>query len=316
MSARVSTPGTKLWPSCWYPPIRMRGTFDPLGAARVPGRGGHSIVSGGAAEPVAAVLTSRDSPSRSDSWRSRASNRTETSPRDDRDARGARVKITEVRATTCDVPLPRPIIMGDIRYDSREYVVVEIVTRQRRDRHRVRDDPQQPGRRDRPAIPRAAASRRGPGPDRASLGPALLRKSPDRRAGHLHARAECSRCRAVGPEGPGGRDADLAPAWWRPDDRPRRGRRRVPGLGPDGCRPRARARRLRRARLPAGQGGGRRDARRHAAAEGRPAGARAGRRSRLRRPLGVARPPRAWSRPSARGPTSTSASSRTRSRPS
>ena len=36
------------------------------------------------------------------------------------------MKITEVRATTCDVPLPRPIIMGDIRYDSREYVVVEI----------------------------------------------------------------------------------------------------------------------------------------------------------------------------------------------
>jgi L-alanine-DL-glutamate epimerase-like enolase superfamily enzyme len=46
----------------------------------------------------------------------------------DRDARGARVKITEVRATTCDVPLPRPIIMGDIRYDSREYVVVEILS--------------------------------------------------------------------------------------------------------------------------------------------------------------------------------------------
>jgi len=38
------------------------------------------------------------------------------------------VKITEVRATTCDVPLPRPIIMGDLRYDSREYLVVEVVT--------------------------------------------------------------------------------------------------------------------------------------------------------------------------------------------
>ncbi len=38
------------------------------------------------------------------------------------------MRITEVRATTCDVPLPRPIIMGDLRYDSREYVVVEIVT--------------------------------------------------------------------------------------------------------------------------------------------------------------------------------------------
>ena len=38
------------------------------------------------------------------------------------------MKITEVRATTCDVPLPRPIIMGDLRYDSREYLVVEVVT--------------------------------------------------------------------------------------------------------------------------------------------------------------------------------------------
>lgn len=38
------------------------------------------------------------------------------------------MKINEVRVTTCDVPLPRPIIMGDLRYDSREYVVVELVT--------------------------------------------------------------------------------------------------------------------------------------------------------------------------------------------
>lgn len=38
------------------------------------------------------------------------------------------MKISEVRATTCDVPLPRPIIMGDLRYDSREYLLVEIVT--------------------------------------------------------------------------------------------------------------------------------------------------------------------------------------------
>jgi L-alanine-DL-glutamate epimerase-like enolase superfamily enzyme len=38
------------------------------------------------------------------------------------------VRITEVRATTCDVPLPRPIIMGDLRYDSREYLVVEVAT--------------------------------------------------------------------------------------------------------------------------------------------------------------------------------------------
>ena len=38
------------------------------------------------------------------------------------------MRITGVIATTCDVPLPRPIIMGDIRYDSREYVLVEVVT--------------------------------------------------------------------------------------------------------------------------------------------------------------------------------------------
>ena len=38
------------------------------------------------------------------------------------------MRITEVRATTCDVPLPRPIVMGELRYDSREYVLVEIVT--------------------------------------------------------------------------------------------------------------------------------------------------------------------------------------------
>ena len=162
--------------------------------------------------------------------------------------------------------------------------------RQRHDRHRVRDDAQQPGRRDREAVARAVASRRGPGPDGASLGPALLRKSPDRRAGHLHARAERRRCRAVGPEGPGGRDADLAAARRRARHRPRRGRRRLPGLRPDGRRPRAGARRLRRARLPPGQGGCRRAARRHPAAACRPARARVGRRSRVRRPLGVARP--------------------------
>lgn len=38
------------------------------------------------------------------------------------------MRITEIRATTCDVPLPRPIIMGDLHYDSREYLLVEIAT--------------------------------------------------------------------------------------------------------------------------------------------------------------------------------------------
>jgi len=38
------------------------------------------------------------------------------------------VKIVDVRATTCDVPVPRPIVMGDLRYDTRDYIVVEIRT--------------------------------------------------------------------------------------------------------------------------------------------------------------------------------------------
>ena len=38
------------------------------------------------------------------------------------------MKIVDVRATTCDVPVPRPIVMGDLRYDTRDYIVVEIVT--------------------------------------------------------------------------------------------------------------------------------------------------------------------------------------------
>jgi D-arabinonate dehydratase len=38
------------------------------------------------------------------------------------------VRITDVRAFTCDVPVPRPIILGDIRYDSRDYVIVEVLT--------------------------------------------------------------------------------------------------------------------------------------------------------------------------------------------
>lgn len=36
------------------------------------------------------------------------------------------MRISAVTATTCVVPLPRPIIMGDIRFDAREYIVVEI----------------------------------------------------------------------------------------------------------------------------------------------------------------------------------------------
>lgn len=35
------------------------------------------------------------------------------------------MKIDAIRATTVDVPLARPIVMGAIRYDSREYVIVE-----------------------------------------------------------------------------------------------------------------------------------------------------------------------------------------------
>lgn len=38
------------------------------------------------------------------------------------------MKIAAVRATTVDVPLPRPIVMGDIRFDSREYLIVEVET--------------------------------------------------------------------------------------------------------------------------------------------------------------------------------------------
>lgn len=38
------------------------------------------------------------------------------------------MKISDVRATTFDVPLAHPIVMGELRYDTREYVVVEIRT--------------------------------------------------------------------------------------------------------------------------------------------------------------------------------------------
>ncbi len=36
--------------------------------------------------------------------------------------------ITEVRATTCSIPLATPIVMGELRFDAREYIVVELVT--------------------------------------------------------------------------------------------------------------------------------------------------------------------------------------------
>ena len=38
------------------------------------------------------------------------------------------MRITEVRAVVCDVPLSRPIILGEIRYDSRDYLLVELRT--------------------------------------------------------------------------------------------------------------------------------------------------------------------------------------------
>src|SRR5579885_3488180 len=38
------------------------------------------------------------------------------------------MKITEVRAITCDIPLSRPIVMGELRYDSRDYILVEVRT--------------------------------------------------------------------------------------------------------------------------------------------------------------------------------------------
>jgi L-alanine-DL-glutamate epimerase-like enolase superfamily enzyme len=38
------------------------------------------------------------------------------------------MKITEVRVLTCDVPLSRPVVLGEVKYASRDYVVVEIRT--------------------------------------------------------------------------------------------------------------------------------------------------------------------------------------------
>ena len=38
------------------------------------------------------------------------------------------MKITSVRATTCEIPLARPIVMGDLRFHAREYVLVQIGT--------------------------------------------------------------------------------------------------------------------------------------------------------------------------------------------
>src|SRR6478672_10566988 len=126
MSPRVSTPGTKLWPSCWYPPIRMRGTLIPLVLRG--SRAGAAIVSFPAAPPSACGRAHEQGFALEERLLAMASLEPNQDEPADRDARGARVKITEVRATTCDVPLPRPIIMGDIRYDSREYVVVEILS--------------------------------------------------------------------------------------------------------------------------------------------------------------------------------------------
>ncbi len=36
--------------------------------------------------------------------------------------------VTGVRVVTCDVPLPRPIVMGELRFDSREYVLAIVET--------------------------------------------------------------------------------------------------------------------------------------------------------------------------------------------
>ena len=36
--------------------------------------------------------------------------------------------ITEIRVATCDIPLSNPVMLGEIRYDSRDYVLVEITT--------------------------------------------------------------------------------------------------------------------------------------------------------------------------------------------
>lgn len=38
------------------------------------------------------------------------------------------MKVSEVRVTTCRVPLSSPIVMGELRFDAREYLIVEVVT--------------------------------------------------------------------------------------------------------------------------------------------------------------------------------------------
>jgi D-arabinonate dehydratase len=38
------------------------------------------------------------------------------------------VKITEVRSTTVRIPLSSPIVMGEIRFDAREYLILEVLT--------------------------------------------------------------------------------------------------------------------------------------------------------------------------------------------
>jgi L-alanine-DL-glutamate epimerase-like enolase superfamily enzyme len=40
------------------------------------------------------------------------------------------VRITGVRSVTCEIALPRPIVMGELRFDAREYIVVIIETDQ------------------------------------------------------------------------------------------------------------------------------------------------------------------------------------------
>lgn len=38
------------------------------------------------------------------------------------------MRITGVRAVTCEIALPRPIVMGELRFDAREYIVVVLET--------------------------------------------------------------------------------------------------------------------------------------------------------------------------------------------
>jgi len=38
------------------------------------------------------------------------------------------MRITAVRAVTCEIPLSRPIVMGEIRFDARKYILVVVET--------------------------------------------------------------------------------------------------------------------------------------------------------------------------------------------